>query len=282
MAPLHPRRLAAALRALPILFALGLGASTAGCGAVFPEVATRMTPAPVDVNLDPPPPQDRHFIVVRGATLPSRTRDGREWDKVFGSLPDPYVKIFVNDAELFRTTIESDTLEPKWNDTPKANWPLKVGDRLHIEIWDNNPLIDHPIGQKDVRVDGDFFSVPEQEFDFEGGGELHIAFLPAKAAWGVGFWFELRTGSAYITRVLDGSPASRAGLKGGDRIVQLAGKNVSALSSDDVSGLLNSIPAAGILVGVQHEDGSTLQVKLKEGPMYVLFKEYGEPDKPHE
>lgn len=265
---------------VPSLVLLALGTSgLVGCAAVFPEVATRMQPAPQTERYDPPPPADRHYIVVEGAKLPSRTRDGREWDKVFGSLPDPYLKVFVNDAEIFRTNVESDTLEPKWADAPKGNWRLRTGDHLHVEIWDNNPLIDHPIGQKDVRVDDDFFATPEQEFDFEGGGELHMSFQPAKPAWGVGFWFDLRTGSAYITRLLDGSPASRAGLRAGDRILALGGKQVAALTSDDVSGMLYSIPAGGLDIGVQHDDGSTLQVRLKEGPMYVLFKEYGDPDK---
>lgn len=262
-----------------LAMSLALVGLATGCPAIFPEVATRMGPAPAIERFDPPPPPDRHYIVVHGAKLPPRTRDGREWDKVFGSLPDPYLKVFVNDVELFRTNIESDTLEPKWADTPKGNWPLKLADRLRLEIWDNNPLVDHAIGQKEIRIDGDFFTNPEQEFDFDGGGELHMSFQPAKPAWGLGMWFELRTGSAYVTRLLDGTPASRAGLKAGDRILSLGGKQVATLSSDDVSGMLNSIPAGGIAIGVQHDDGSTLQVNLKEGPMYVLFKDYGDPDK---
>ncbi len=258
---------------------LAVAVTQSGCAAVFPELGTRVGPAPAIETFEPPPPTDRHYILVRGAKLPPRTRDGREWDKVFGSLPDPYLKILVNDAELFRTDVESDTLEPKWVEAPKGNWPLKVGDVLRLEVWDNNPLVDHPIGQKDIRVGSDFFANPEQEIDFDGGVELNISIRPAKPAWGAGLWYELRTTSAYVTRLVDGSPASRAGLRPGDRILTLAGKAVDGLSSDDVSGLFNSIPAGGLAIAVQHEDGGTLQVNLKEGPIYAFFKDYGDPDK---
>ena len=249
MSSLTPRSLLGRRLSGPaVVIMLAILAFTSGCAAVFPELGTRLGPAPNIEKLDPPPPPDRHYIVVRGAKLPPRTRDGREWDKVFGSLPDPYLKILVNDAELFRTNVESDTLEPKWADAPKGNWPLKPGDQLTLEIWDQNPLIDHPIGRKEIRVDADFFTSPEQKIDFEGGGELSLSVQPAKAAWGAGLWYELRTTSAYVTRLLDGSPASRAGLRPGDRILSLAGKPVDGLSSDDVSGLFNSIPAGGLSI----------------------------------
>ena len=43
-----------------------------------------------------------------GAVIPSRTRDGRNWDSVGGSLPDPFAKLLVeiqvgSDAEVVLT-----------------------------------------------------------------------------------------------------------------------------------------------------------------------------------
>ena len=252
-----------------------------GCPAIFPELSTRMGVAPKLQTFDPPPPPDRHFISIKGAKLPSKTRDGRAWSEAFGSLPDPYLKVIVNENELFRTDSESDTTTPTWPRAPRGNWPLKVGDVLRVEVWDENPLIDHPIGLKEIKVSSDFFTDAEHEFPLDDyDSSLTMTIEAAHPVWGAGLWFELRSTSAYVTRVLDGSPASRGGIKGGDRIISIGGNAVERMSTDDVTGFLRAIPIEGRPLVLQHDDGTSLQVTLKEGPIYAFFKDVGDPSKP--
>lgn len=266
---------------LRAVFFLATAGATMGCAAVFPELSTRISVAPALQTFDPPPPPDRHYVVVKGAKLPAKTRDGRDWSEVFGSLPDPYLKFIVNENELFRTDAESDTTTPKWPTAPKGNWPLKIGDVLRVEVWDENPLVDHPIGVKEVKITDDFFTENEHQFALDDyDSSLTISIEPAKPIWGAGLWFELRASSSYVTRLLDGSPASRAGIKSGDRIVSINGNAVERMSPDDVTGLLRAIPHEGRALVLQHEDGTALQVNLKEGPIYALFKDAGDPSKP--
>jgi hypothetical protein len=255
-----------------------LGAT--GCPVLFPEYSTHLGVAPATESYDPPPPPELHYVVVHGATIPPRTRDGRAWDEVLGHMPDPYLKLTVNGEELLKTNPESDTLTPTWKDSPKGNFPLKMGDELRIEVWDANALIDHPIGVKTVTLTTDIMSSPEQDIDFDGGLNVKFAIEPAKPIWGLGIKYELRTTSAYITKVLDMSPASRAGVKVGDQIIKLGGKDVSTMSGDQVTGLLNTIPFDGLRAVLVHDGGSTLEATLKEGPIYPLFKDYGDPTKP--
>jgi hypothetical protein len=252
---------------------------TAGCPVLFPEYGTHVSAAPHTETYDPPPPDDIHFIEFHGAIIPPRTRDGRQWGDI-GGLPDPYLKLTVNGEEIVRTNPESDTLEPKWTDSPRGNFPLKAGDDLRLEVWDARALIDHPIGVKTITLTPDVLSSPEQDIDFDGGLEVKFAIAPAKPIWGVGLRYELRTSSAHVTKVMDGSPAARAGIKSGDEILKLGGKDVGTMNGDEVSGLMNTIPAGGLRAVLAHEDGSTLEATLKEGPIYGLFKDIGDPTKP--
>ena len=263
------------LLALLALFA----ALVIGCPAVFPEVGTRIKVASKDAVLDPPPPDTLVWIRFTGGVVPEKTRDGRKWDQVLGSLPDPYAKLIVNDAELFRTDVQSNTLTPDWPDSPRGNFELPPGAKLRVELWDNNPINDGPIGIKDFSR-----PTPEQLIDgkyrieLKGGGEVTIAFERAHPMFGLGFWFELRNESAYITRFVEGSPAERAGMQKGDDIVAIGGKKVSAMKPDEVRSLLNAVPVSGIELQLRHPDGKTERVNVKEGPIYPTFEQHGQID----
>jgi hypothetical protein len=85
-------------------FALGsLGvsslASLTACGAVYPEISTPVRAAG-ERRLDPPPPEDMVFLKFANAQIPTRTRDGRQWDSVGGSAPDPFAKLLIQDREI--------------------------------------------------------------------------------------------------------------------------------------------------------------------------------------
>lgn len=243
------------------------------CAAVFPELSTRFDKAPAVGSLDPPPPDDRHFLRVVKGRVPPRARDGRTWDQAFGSLPDPYVRVFVNDKELMKTKSASDTLEPVWDTSPGGNYQIQVGDKVEVQLWDSNPLNDGIIGKKAFRLEAEQLGA---EIDLELSGEcgVTIAVLPAKAIWGAGFWYELRRGGARVTRVVDASPASRAGIQKGDEIVMLDGKPVETQSVDEVRSTLGAIPTQGVSLTVRHIDGTTLQANVKEGPIYPLSGDY--------
>lgn len=256
-----------------------LASTTVGCALVYPEYGTHLAKAPDMGTFDPPPPEDRLYIEVVSAKIPEKTRDGRVWDEVLGSLPDPFLKIMFNEAEIYRTDPESDTLAPVWKDAPKGNFPLKTGDTVRIEIWDANTLIDHPIGVKQVTLGSEMFDVDTETIKFEGGVELELRIRPAKPLWGFGIRYEVHSGGSSITSVMDQSPASRAGVQSGDKILKLAGKDISAMSSDDVISEMNGPPATGIQLTLQHGDGSTVDATIKQGPIYALFKDAGDPGK---
>jgi hypothetical protein len=257
--------------ALGALTALGLLA-LAGCPAVYPELAT-LTKAPrPGVTVTPPPPANLYWIHFTSARIPPITRGGRPWRTAPGSRPDPYAKLLVNGKELLRTPVQSGTLEPTWPSAPRGNFRIERDDRLRVEVWDDNVLSDGPIGVRDVGpITEELRASRQLRVNLEGGAEVELAVEPAHAVLGLGFWYELRTDSVVITRLLAESPASRTGVEKGDRVMRLGGRDVTALGSDEVQSLFNAVPMDGLAMLLRTPGGATKNVTLREGPIYPLF-----------
>jgi hypothetical protein len=263
--------LAKALLALPLVLPLVLG----GCPAVYPELGTRTHAIPSGRQLDPPPPPDVRWLKIASATVPEKTRGGRTWSA--NGKSDPYAKLFANGKELFRTPVQSNTLAPTWPDGPKGNFKIGSEDKLRIEVWDSNPINDKPICVQDIgRVPDDALMERRIRVTCEAGGDVVILYEEAHAVQGAGLWYELRADAAGVTRMLDGSPAQRAGLEPGDDLLEIGGRKVASMTADEVKSAMNAIPFAGLPLLVKHaKDGAVLVLKLKEGPIYPLYDQFG-------
>lgn len=258
----------------PATALLVLAITLAGCPAVYPELGTRTHAIPADRQLDPPPPPDVRWLKIASAVVPEKTRGGRSWSA--NGKSDPYAKLFVNEKELFRTSVQSNTLAPTWPDSPKGNFRIGPQDRLRVEVWDSNPLNDKPICVHDIgRVGDDALLERRIRVICEGGGEVVIRYEEAHAVQGAGLWYELRADAAGVTRMLDGSPAQRAGLEPGDDLLEIGGRKVATMTADEVKSAMNAIPFAGLPLLVKHKEGAVLTLTLKEGPIYPLYDQFG-------
>jgi hypothetical protein len=277
MSPL-PR---AAVRSVPIARAAALlaaGMLLLGCPAVYPEIGTRTRSVRATQVLDPPPPDDIRWIQFASAKIPEKRRDGEAW-RAGGKPPDPYAKLLVNGKELIRTPVQSGTFAPTWPTGPKGNFQIGAQDKLRVELWDATGIADAPIGIQEIGHPSDDALANQQiTVDFDAGGQVVITFQRAHALLGLGLWFELRSESCYITRMLEGSPAERAGLQPLDEVLKLGDRDVSKMSSDEVRSAFNAVPAGGLAMTVKHANGATLIVTLKEGPIYPVFDQFGSVD----
>lgn len=264
-------RLTLPLLVLPLLL-------TAGCPAVFPELATRTKPATPGIPLDPGPPAGMYWLRILSARVPPKTRDGRTWQPS-GKNADAYAKLFVNGKEIWKTPVHENTLTPTWPNGPRGNVMLGPADKLRIELWDSNSLNDSPIGVKDVpRFDPETLLDKRLRIEMNGGAEMELSVEPAHAVIGLGLWFELRQESCYITRMLPQSPAERAGLKGGDQVLEIGKRKVSDMTPDEMKSAFNAVPFDGLAISVKHAEGAVLALTLKEGPIYPPYTEFGNVD----
>jgi hypothetical protein len=242
---------------------------------VYPEVASPLRTPPPDFHLAPPPPTDLYYFRFAGADIPSKTRDGRQWDSVGGSAPDPYAKLIVNGKDLIVTSVQSDTIRPTWPDQDRANYRIEPNDDLKVELWDSNPLNNHPICHERVPSFAEFLSKDEPylEIECDNGGRIRLIVEPAHGRLGLGLYYELRTGEAVVTRVLAESPASRAGLHAGDEILRAQDQDVKSMEEGKLQSLINANSALGVKLQVRLGESAPREVTIKDGAVYPVAGE---------
>jgi hypothetical protein len=244
-----------------------------GCGAVYPQLETPVRNPPAHVTLLPPPPEDLLFLKFAGAVIPTRTRDGRNWDDVGGSLPDAFAKLIVDGKVILETPVQSNSLKPSWPDQRKANYHVRAGAPVRVELWDSNPINNHPICVADMPdLHGEVSEDPVL-VSCSSGAELRLVVQPAHARLGVGLFYELRREEVVVTRVLRESPAARAGLVRGDHLLKIQGKPVKSMADGEAQSLINANAATGVTLLVRKLDRSETELSLKEGAIYPMVDE---------
>jgi len=254
------------LRRAALLALLALAASA--CGAVYPEVQTPVRQPPPGREVMPEPPPDLLYIAFDRATIPKQTRDGRKWDSVGGDAPDPFAKLIVDGEEVIVTPIEANTLHPKWPDQKRANYKINPSSKVVVELWDSNPINNSPICRMSVSQIHDSASSEPEEILCNSGARIELRVERARPVMGLGMFYELQSQAVRVTRVVEVSPAARAGLAAGVMIRKIQGKRVDTLDSAQAKSLINANASSGLQLTIEFEDGSQRDVELREEAMY--------------
>jgi hypothetical protein len=67
-------------------------------------------------------------------------------------------------------------------------------------------------------------------------------------------------------------------MRQGDEIIEIGGAKVADLSAQALRDALGPVAAPGLALQVQHEGATTEAMRLGEGPIYPLVREYGPID----
>lgn len=258
------------------LVALGLALTSvplAGCPAVYPELHAPVHKPRPGAKLDPPPPSDMLYVTFKSAQVPPQTPDGRPWDSTGGAKPDPYGILEVDGRPILHTPTRSNTLHPTWPHQQKANYIIKSGARVRVELWDENPIDDHPICVKDVPDFRESVNAGTLDVTCDSGADIKLQVEPAHARIGLGLYYELRTVDVFVSRVIKHSPAGRVGLKKGDQILRIQGKNVHGMQEGEVQSLINANAPRGVELTVKHASGKVEDLTIKDGPIYPTLKD---------
>lgn len=253
----------ARLAALACVFSV-----TFGCSAVYPEMQTTVRALPAGARPEPAPAEDLYFIYFEGATIPPKNQGGLPWP---GGAPDPFAKLIVNDVDLIVTPSQSKTLKPTWPKQDKENYRIHPDSKVYIEVWHRNPMRNLPICRVRVSSLDVLRAGADGEFSCEGGARVRLHVEPARALVGVGLYYETRgQDGVRVTRVLQNSPAARAGLGTGDRILAINGKQVVQMDALQVRSKINQHARTGIELDVWFASGKRHLVTLKEGAIFPL------------
>jgi predicted metalloprotease with PDZ domain len=182
--------------------------------------------------------------------------------------------LIVNDQELLVTPVQPDTLAPTWPNQRRGNYRVPVGSRVRVELWDSNPINNHPICVQEVReLHQQVSSEARIELKCDSGAYVELVAEPAHGKLGAGLFYEMRTDQVFVVRVLRESPAARAGIKAGQEITRVMGESTRGMSSARVRSLINANTGMGVKLELRDRLGDERQVVLKDGAIYPWVNE---------
>jgi membrane-associated protease RseP (regulator of RpoE activity) len=253
------------------LVALVVGLSLVGC--VYPRRGTSLTPvrrerATGSFNA---PPHIWQLTVVDANVRPRKSGD-LHWDGGEG-LPDPFVRVYRGEELVFETGTIDDTLEPAWNATLPRNFRIPPDAPLRIEVWDRDSVGSDPIGIYRTRgLPDNALPDADARLMLEGGSWLTIRATAPRPHRGVGIEeYEVRPEALVVMRVLPFSPAGRAGIEAGDRIVAVGDERVAALNEARAASALSMAASRDRTLTVKDEGGEERQVDLDRGYVWLTM-----------
>lgn len=244
-------------------------------GCVYPHRGTSLTPVRQE-RLDSgaaihAPPNVWQLTVIEAHVRP-RNRGDLDWDDG-GGLPDVQVKIYRDEALVWESETLDDTLEPRWSAVLPRNFSAPPGASLRFEVWDRDTVGGDPIGiYRDRGLPDNALPGADARLLLEGGSYLTIRVDNPRPHRGVGIEeYEVRPDELVVVRVTPSSPASRAGLVPGDRIVAIGDQRVSALNDAQAASALSMSVTRHRPLTVIGPSGQERQVELDHGYVWLTM-----------
>lgn len=197
---------------------------------------------------------------------------GLPWDDD-GTLPDPFVRLFVNGRMVWESEVVRDSDTPVWNVGLPANVVLPKDALLRIELWDwDTPISADPMGSVERRGLLNALPGTESRFVLGTGAVVTLMVTAPEPRRGVGVSVELQPDALKVLKVEPYSPAARAGIKVGDRIVALGHAQVSELSEDKAASELSlAVDRQHTLTVTDKAGGDRRELKLDQGYVWLVL-----------
>ncbi len=251
------------MRALVLFIAIG----AASCA--YPRRSTPLSEVADASNLDAPANLWR--LRFTGAVVPPRQRGDRPWDED-GTPPDTFVRLYRGDRKVYESPVAYDSLTPRWDDAVTDNLMLSPTQELRIELWDDDGLgLPEPIGVWRSRgLPRTALPGADARVRLEGSAEVGFVVMPPKAYRGTGITeYEVRPDALRVLEVIPRSPAGRAGIEAGTKILEIDGQTVAELGSDAAVGKLSMAGSRQSTLTVLHADGRRDEVRLDAGYVWM-------------
>ncbi len=198
-------------------------------GCAYPRRAMPMT-ALNGTDMDAQAPGDVWRLEIESAQVPPRQRSGLPWDDD-GTGPDPMVRIYRAGHELWQSATVHNSTHPTFDATLPHNVWLPSDAPLRIELWDDDGVSADPIGiWQGSGLPENALPNADARILLDSGATLVVRVLPPRAYRGLGVTrYEVHDDALIVLDVVPRSPAGRAGVVAGDRIVAIDGQSIASL-----------------------------------------------------
>ena len=234
----------------------------------YPRRSTSLSP--VQDSSDIQAPANLWRLRFTRAVVPPRQRGDSPWDED-GTPPDPFVRIYRGDEQIYESPVAEDTLQPAW-DAVTENLMLPATEDLRIELWDSEAMrLPEPIGVwRGQGLPATALPGADARVMLEGTAEIGFVVMPPEAHRGTGITeYEVRSDALYVVDVIPLSPAGRAGIEAGAQIIGIDGESVADLGEDNAAGKLSMSSSRQSRLTVVHADGRREDVRLDAGYVWM-------------
>jgi len=249
-----------------LLLAVALAA-----GCAYPRRSTAITPVE-GRDLSVADPDALWQLEIVSAVVPPRQRSGMTWDDGGGDA-DPYVRIYRADELVYESPTLDDTVEPEWNVTLPRNITVPADQEIRIELWDRDEIDSDPVGiWRGNGMPPNALPGAEARVYLEGGASVTLRVTRPRPHRGLGVpLYEVRDDALIVLEVIDQSPAGRADLRPGDRIVAIGESRISDLSEAQAAGALSMALDRRQPLTVQREGAPPRQIELDRGYVWLTM-----------
>ncbi len=242
-------------------------------GCVYPRRGTSITSVrnPRSTAMMDAPPHVWQLTVVDAQIRPRRPGD-LSWDDN-GGLPDAFVRIYRNEEQVWESDTIDDSLTPRFDAALPRNFRAGEADQLRIEVWDSDTVGADPIGIYRSRgLPPTAVPGTDARILLEGGSYVSIRVEPPTAHRGLGIEeYEVRPDELEVLRVLPFSPAGRANLQAGDRIVAIGDQRVSALNDAQAASALSMAVTRHSALTIVRGSGTEQVVQPDDGYIWLTM-----------
>lgn len=208
------------------------------------------------------------------AELPPRKPTGLAWDDD-GSDPDPYVRIYVGDRMVWESPTLENTSRPVWNAMLPYNVVFPKGARFRLEVRDRDSAVtSDPMGSLTREgLPGNLLPNANARLMLDTLANVTMRISDPRPHAGVGLTVEVHSDELLVLEVAPYSPAQRAGLHAGDRIVAIGPERVMHLSDQDAFSRLSLASDRGSVLWVKSADNASPERKvvLDKQPLWQVL-----------
>ena len=179
-------------------------------------------------------PGGMYAFQLISAELPETKISGLAWDDD-GSGPDCQVRLYVGDRMVWESKVITDSVRPQWSEMAPRNVIISRDASFRIELWDwDSPVSGDPIGRIERSgLPSNAQPGAQARLQLDRASTVVVMLSAPHPHRGVGVSVELRGDYLEVLSVEAFSPASRAGIRTGERILAIGDRRISDLSDGD-------------------------------------------------